>query len=243
MLQGLRRRVQRRAAEDVMLQRKEPFRTLLEGDIPGEEVLVRRMLGDIVGKLDFPREIDLAKVFFFEDTGGDNLQDREFLSVIEPIMMSPERAVILAYDVEPAPRSGRTFGYPVAVVTDTVVPAQEKEYVEFLRRANLIDEQKRPVKWSIILADEDDVRHLQQSLILKRVLELNSKLPLTLEAFQPGLQVLFPSREDMAGRYHLIDGDVAQLFYETASSQYYPAFERIFNRRVDQIEQELGGVR
>jgi hypothetical protein len=44
----------------------------------------------------------------------------------------------------------------------------------------------------------------------------------------------------MAKRYHLIDSEVAQLFYETSSSQYYPAFERVFNRQVREAESILG---
>ena len=243
VLQGIRRRLQLRATEDVMLQRREPFKTILEGDIPGEDVLVRRMLGDIVGKLDFGREIDLDKLFFFESKEDGNLSDRGFTSVLETVREAPQRAVILTYDARAEPLQGRSFGYPVAVVTDTIVPTDDDGYAAFIRQVNVVDEEGQPLKWSIVLANEDHVRHLQQSLILKRVLELNSKLPQTLQAFQPGLQVLFPSREDMVRRYHLIDGEVAQLFYETSASQYYPAFERIFNRRISEIEGELVGGR
>ena len=92
-----------------------------------------------------------------------------------------------------------------------------------------------------MLADEDDIDHLKQVLILKRLLELNDRLPLTLRAFRPGLQILFPTRNDMRKRYHLIDSEVAKLFYQTSSSQYYPAFERVFNRTVQVIEQTLEG--
>ena len=235
--------VQRRASEDVMLQRKEPFQTLLEGNIPGEEVLVRRMLGDIVAKLDVGREIDLEKVFFFEATGDDNLVDRSFTDVLETVLAAPERAVMLTYDAHSEPRQGRPFSYPSAVVTDTIVPTGDQEFAAFLSLVNPVDEEERPLQWTIVLANDGDIQHLQHTLILKRLLELNSKLPLTLQAFQPGLQVLFPSREDMARRYHLIDRAVAQLFYETAPSQYYPAFERIFNQTVGQVEAELGGGR
>ena len=81
---------------------------------------------------------------------------------------------------------------------------------------------------------------MRNVLILKRLMDLNNKLPQTLAAFQPGVQILFPSREDMASRYHLIDSEVAQLFYETSASQYYPAFERVFNNRVRDVERILG---
>ena len=243
ILQDLLARVRRHATEDVMLQRKEPFSTLLAGNIPGESVLVRRMLSDIVAKLDYAKEIDTKKLFFFEKTEADNLVDRDLPSVIERTKSGGGRAVMLTYDAQPKPEAGRPFSYPSASVADTTVPAEEEAFAAFLRAANPVDGEDRPLKWTIVLRGSGDVAHLHRALVLKRLLELNDKLPLTLEAFQPGLQIVFPSREDMAGRYHLIDAEVAQLFYETSSSQYYPAFERIFNRRTREIEQELGGRR
>ena len=54
-----------RAQEDVMLHRKEVVSNLLAGNIPGEEVLIRRMLYEIVGNLEFSREINIDQVFVF----------------------------------------------------------------------------------------------------------------------------------------------------------------------------------
>ncbi len=241
VLQDLTARVRGSATADVLMWRKEPFSTLLAGNIPGESVLVRRMLSDIIRKLDFAREIDTKKLFFFEKTKSDNLLDRDLPSTLDRALKSQDRAVMLTYQAKSRPESGRPFGYPFAVVADTVVPPEEEDFSAFLRDVNPVDEQERPLRWTIVIRNQNDVEHLHRALILKRLLELNDKLPLTLEAFQPGLQIVFPSREDVARRYHLIDGDVAQLFYETSSSQYYPAFERIFNRKTREIEQELGG--
>ena len=243
VLQDLVAQVRRYASEDVMLQRKEPFSTLLAGNIPGESVLVRRMLSDIISKLDYAKEIDTKKLFFFEKMEGGNLVDRDLPSVIERARVGGGRAVMITYDARSSPKPGQAFSYPSATVTDTTVPAEEEAFAGFFKEANPVDGEDRPKQWTIILRDKDDVVQLHRALILKRLLELNDKLPLTLEAFQPGLQIVFPSREDMAGRYHLIDGEVAQLFYETSSSQYYPAFERIFNRKTREIKRELGNRR
>ena len=236
-------RVGRHAERDVMLQRRKPFSTLLAGNIPGESVLVRRMLSDIIRKLGVSKEVDTEKIFFFERTEGGNLVDRDLPSSIDRALSTRDRAVMLTYEEQSQPDPERPFKYPFAVVADTVVPAEEEAYTAFLRAVNPVDEEERPLRWTIVLRDEADVDHLHRALILKRLLELNDKLPLTLQAFQPGLQIVFPSREDMAQRYHLIDKEVAQLFYETSSSQYYPAFERIFNRKTRDIERELGGRR
>ena len=244
-LRDLVSKVTHHAGQDMLLQRREPFRTLLAGDIPGEDVLVRRMLGEIVDKLEYTREIDLDKTFFFVAAegvdGGGDLEDRSLGDILENALKVPERAVTLTFSPHSAPREGRPFVYPVAVVGDTTVPTGERENVSFLRSVNLHDGEGTPLQWTIVLADEDDVAHLKQVLILKRLLELNDRLPLTLRAFRPGLQILFPTRGDISRRYHLIGSEVAKLFYETSSSQYYPAFERVFNRTVHDIEQILEG--
>ena len=199
------------------------------------------MLSDIIRKLDLAKQIDTEKIFFFEKTQGDNLVDRDLPSVLGRTLSAPDRAVMLSYEAQSTPEPGRPFSYPFATVGDTIVPAEEEAFTAFQTEANPVDEEERPLKWTIILRDKEDVAHLQRALVLKRFLELNDKLPLTLQAFQPGLQIVLPSREDLTQRYHLIDREVAQLFYETSESQYYPAFERIFNRKTRKIATELGG--
>ena len=104
--------------------------------------------------------------------------------------------------------------------------------------SNVFDDVGEPLSWSIMLADEDDVERLQRVLILKHVLELNANMPLTLQAFRPGVQILFPTRDDMRTRYHPIDREVAQLFFETQFP--YQISERIFNRTVDTVQGLVG---
>ena len=244
VLGSIVRRIQHHAERDVTLLRQEPFASFLAGDIPGEEVLVRTMLTDIIRNLDFGAEVDLEKVFFFEATEGNNLVDRGFNDVLGTSLQDPEKAILLSYDASAVPQSDDSyFTYPFATISEATLPVDELQRVDFLRSVNPVGEDGLPKRWTIALATEADVNHLCNVLILKRILDLNNKLPLTLEAFQPGLQVLFPSRKDMANRYHLIDSDVAQFFYQTSSSQYYPAFERVFNRKVREVEQILVGGR
>ena len=241
VLRGIVDRIRGHAEGDVTIRRKEPFASFLAGEIPGEDILVRRMLKDIIEKLEFGDEVDMEKVFFFETAADHNLVDRSLGDALGLSLGDPGRAVLLSYDASDEPQTGSYFTYPFASVSDTTVPEDETERVLQLRQLNPVDADGRPLRWTIRLADRDDVTHLGNVLILKRLLDLNNKLPLTLEAFQPGVQILFPSREDMASRYHLIDRDVAQLFYETSSSQYYPAFERVFNRKVSEVHSILGG--
>ncbi len=104
---------------------------------------------------------------------------------------------------------------------------------------NVYDDNAVSKQWSIVLTDESDIERLRQVLILKRVLKLNQNMAQTMQGFRPGVQILFPTREDMRNRYHPIDREVAKLFYE--SKFPYLVSERIFNRAVHQVEQSLGG--
>ena len=244
VLESIVDRISQHGQQDVTMLRQEPFASFLAGRIPGEEVLVRTMLTDIIRNLDYGAEVDLGKVFFFEATDGNNLVDRGFNDALGATLQDAGQALLLGYDAAVEARDdGSYFTYPFATISEESIPVDEQDRVDFLRAANPVGDDGLPRKWTISLATEADVNHLRDVLILKSILDLNNKLPLTLEAFQPGLQILFPSREDMANRYHLIDSDVAQYFYETSSSQYYPAFERVFNRKVHEVEKRLRGVR
>ena len=51
IFQDIKREVEERADKDVTLRNKEPYRSLLENKIPGESIIVKRMLLDIITKL------------------------------------------------------------------------------------------------------------------------------------------------------------------------------------------------
>ena len=69
---------------------------------------------------------------------------------------------------------------------------------------------------------------LKGVLVLKRILSLNSSMPVTIEEFRVGRQIIFPTEQELKDKYHVIDYDAARFFYEVIN--YYPEFERAFNR-------------
>lgn len=241
VLQKLVRTVQVQTQENVMLKRKQPFESLLAGRIPGEEVLVRRMLYEIVGKLNFHQEVNLNQVFFFtppkDGRRGKSFSDDLTLQDLLPkALAAPENAVVFKYQAQPQPKEGQAFSLPLASVEEVLLKGSGKD--DLLWDLNIYDEQANPEQWAVVLADEEDVERLRRVLILKRVLSLNKNLEHTLQAFRPGVQILFPTREDMRSRYHLIDREVAQLFYETKYP--YQVAQRRLNETVRQVQDVLG---
>ena len=238
---GLLEQIKQSAREDVMLQRKKPIQHLLGGGIPGEEVLVRRMLYEIIGNLGFSREIDLEKVFLFTPPDGSHRSqlyndDLVLSEALEPVMKEAERALVLTYEAQPIPKPGHAFSLPLALVRDTTLAVEDQKNLVW--DLNTYDADQQPQQWALVLANQDDVERLRRVLILKYVLNLNKNMSQTLKAFRPGVQILFPTREDMRSRYHPIDRDVARMFYETQFP--YQISERNFNRAVRQAEDILG---
>ena len=240
VLEDLVRTVQVQTRENVMLKRQSPFEELLSGRIPGEEVLVRRMLYEIVGKLNFHQEVNLDQVFFFtppEDSrrGQSFSDDLTLQDLLPKALAAPENAVVFAYEARPQPQEGQAFSLPLATVEETVLTGDKDELLWDL---NTYGARAQAEQWAVVLSDEEDVERLRKVLILKRVLSLNKNLEHTLQAFRPGVQILFPTREDMRNRYHLIDREVAQLFYETKYP--YQVAQRQLNEAVHRVQEVLG---
>ena len=66
-------------------------------------------------------------------------------------------------------------------------------------------------------------------------------MPVTIEEFRVGRQIIFPTEQELKDKYHVIDYDTARFFYEIIN--YYPEFEKAFNRDTASIILELRGVK
>ena len=120
-------------------------------------------------------------------------------------------------------------------------------YIGNLMRANRRLPDGSPNRWTILLADirprgvrgATALEVLQGVMVLKRVLALNKTLPLTIKEFRVGRQIIFPTEEDLRKRFHIIDRDAAQFFYEII--QYYPEFEKAFSLETRRVFGLLNG--
>ena len=62
-------------------------------------------------------------------------------------------------------------------------------------------------------------------------------MSLTLKEFHVGRDIIFPSKQDLSQGFHIIDRNVARLFYEVIN--YYSAFEQEFNRQIQHMLETL----
>lgn len=244
IFQDLLQRIKLRTKEEPGVGNAEPFASLLQGAVPGEEILVRRMLWEIVRKTHFEKHVDPSRIIFFEDTPGAPDSTGFRLSYLAAKLVgrdSDRNALVLSFKARPEGTPEHPFVQPKAqAVYEHVNP---NGFDEFMMRWNSRSDSGDDGAWTIVIPDTPPpgvpppLELLKGVLVLKRVLALNSTLPLTVREFHVGRQIIFPTEEDIHRRFHVIDRDVARFFYETIF--YYPAFEREFNRQTRMITEEL----
>ncbi len=245
-VQKIAARVQRVVKASPSLGTQEPYKSLLKGGVPGEEILVRRMLWEIILKTKFVDNIDTDRIIFFEE--ASDLSDA---LAYKPEQLKQRLAQLSAttntLDLEFDARQVVTSDHPFAQSRARVVSSQvaPTDWYSYLQSKNARATDGLPNHWTIPLADfavgsHQPIDVLRGALVLKRILSLNRSLPLTLRDFKAGRLVLFPSESDLRQSYWVIDRDVAQYFYEALL--YYPAFEAEFKARQVVIEKKLDAL-
>ena len=64
---------------------------------------------------------------------------------------------------------------------------------------------------------------IRDVMVVRRILDLNPNLELSLSEFYAGRRIVFPTKEELRESDHVIDQEVARLFYEV--NFYYKAYQ------------------
>ena len=230
--QNIVQEVYKRADKDKTLAQKEPYQSILEGKIPGESVLVKKMLLDIIGKMNYVDFVDPESIIYF----ASSLQDPagfEVEMLSKAVKNIPaNRAMKLTYSVTGKATIDKPFVQPTATVNYISL---KESYKNELIKFNKIGTSPTEDEFTILLSAEFPKyeRRLYEVLILKKLLNMNPDLDLTLQYFKPGIEILFPSRDVLETTNFVVDRDAARLFYEV--NLYYAAFGQEFNRGTAEI--------
>ncbi len=230
--QNIVQEVYKRADKDKTLAQKEPYQSILEGRIPGESVLVKKMLLDIIGKMNYVDFVDPESIIYF----ASSLQDPagfEVEMLSKAVKNIPaNRAMKLTYSVTGKATIDKPFVQPTATVNYiSLKDSYKNELIKF----NKIGASPVEDEFTILLSPDVPKyeRRLYEVLILKKLLNMNPDLDLTLQYFKPGIEILFPSRDVLETTNFVVDRDAARLFYEV--NLYYAAFGQEFNRGTAEI--------
>ncbi len=234
-LLSLRAAIGERVRLEGELAAREPFAGLLAGRIPGEEILVRRMLWEVIGELGADRLVKPDHIIFFQPRSAGGFEVAYLRDQLAGRETRPGEVLELSFALR---SDGSAYAEP------SWRPLPPEGYSELLRRGNPVPAPpSRPELATLVLGERPgstptlDV--LRRVLVLERVLELNSSLPMELDALHAGLQIVFPSEENLTRALHLVDARTARLFYEV--EEYYSAFERRFNAGIAEAFELLEG--
>ncbi len=223
----------------------EQYLGLLEGRVPGEDVFVKRMLLEIIRNLGYAQYVDEDSLIYFKRSGTSFLNVESLASSLQPLDRSCT-TLEMRFKSEAGATSGLPLDFPTAAISDPypILDGDSPDaYMKRLRACNCLDADGGSWDHLAILLNncfewggssrQGSRDLLRNVVVLKRVLDLNPSLPLTLEAFHTGREVVFPTQEDLRNRRHLVDRETAQLFFETLDSYY--AFEQTILRALGTV--------
>ena len=213
---------------------EEPIFGYLEDKVPGEEVIVRRMIWEIVHKSKYHDYISSDHILIFESNEeaeyGNKFKTLFLHNLMNGLNEKDRNSLILDYADHKTKTTG-PFEHPRALVKHVGLK-DPSDYVKQISLLNASDPDRNTILLSGSVSPPGvrgatALEVLKGVLVLKRILALNSSMPVTIKEFRVGRQIIFPTEQELRDKYHVVDYDAARFFYEIIN--YYPEFERAFN--------------
>ena len=209
------------------------FNSIVSGSIPGEEVLIRRMLYNLVERVEYYKYIDPSKVIYFnsDSDGSGNVYVKGFKSTYEKFLNSKsKKALVFTFENNDEIVDEDHLRRPVASVSE--VNLDERHYKMHLKDIN-----DNINGNAVMLHKTKHERRLYEILVLRRVLEMNPNIVHNISQFNAGLEIVFPSPEVLKIDTHVLDNQIAKYFYEV--NDYNNAFDKEFLKGISQLNEEI----
>ncbi len=230
---------------DFRLKEREPFASFAAGSVPGENVLVTRMIYDVVKRLGKDDQIDLGRTIFLESQKiggfdvvfleralarlGDGSDWHSFFGG------GRGRALAITFTAEDrTATAGGLSREPVPQLSIVDCPDREA-WSDLLWKLNQPDPDGRE-RHTILIHQQRDLDRLRVALLLKRIIDANGgEGQLRLDFFSTGKMLLMPDLEER--QIHLVNDDVARIFFH--SEHYYAAAIRLIETRLNELDRAL----
>ncbi|HNS23065.1 MAG TPA: hypothetical protein PKH24_21380 [Sedimentisphaerales bacterium] len=235
------RRLARQAVEkNFRLGMREPFRSFVRDDVPGEPILVSRMIYEVIKRLDVGSRVDTPRIIYFkgQQVGGYEVKFLDALlteKTKKGLVDFGDQALAITFCYDRASlEEGHLGSEPIPEVR--MVPCADREaWSKTLWELNqpTADGERRH---TILIQDESDITRLRRALVLKRVAVLNGGIEeMRLKNFSVGKVLLMP--ELKRGQIHVIDADTAMFFFHT--EHYYAAALAEIEEQLKELDKEL----
>ena len=198
----------------------EPFRTFVRDSVPGESILVTRMIYEVIKRLSLVDRVLASRLIYLQNQQAGGGYDVQFL---EPFLGQSkkgkfknlgDKALAIIFTNDPAGMDNESI--PVMSLVDC--PDREAW-------GKLLWELNQPTpdgkeRYTVLIQDESDVIRLRRAQALKKIIVLNGGTDqMRLRNFSVGKILLMPElRKDQT---HLVDAESARFFFHT--EHYYAA--------------------
>jgi len=208
---------------------------MLEGHLPGEEVMIRKMLWEIVRSLDYHKYVDNQKIFYFtkegEFTSVKRFHDvyKDFLKNHQNYPQKSSKILKLAFKDDFSETNRKLVKRPTA---NTEIIDYPKNYKKTLLELNS-DENTS----TILIGSTFYEKYLYETLVVEKIVELNPRILDNISTYKAGLEIIFPSPEMIENESFILDNNVAKHLYENIN--YNKAFDTRFIDGIEQIQERI----
>ncbi len=237
---------------DARLASVKPFSEFVHGRIPGEDILVHRMIYELIKRLDVKgSDHDLSaliqddRIIYLqsEQFGGYNVQfmDRTMGKLGGGadshafFAHHPDKAMVFTFHYD------RESENPMHLGTEPIPEIAQYDCPDRKTWGKLLWELNQPAadgrkQFSIVLNDESDLVRLRRAIMLKKVIAANGGADqVTLTNFSVGKVLMMP--EAKPGQANILDADVARLFFHT--EHYYSAAIQTIEQSIAELDAQL----
>lgn len=222
-----------------------PFSEFAGGTIPGEEILVHRMIYELIKRTDIDTRVNPRRVIYFEEKDYEGYNVRFLDSMLSKLgdgrspesffELNPGKAVAITYTLKRESMAQQDLASePIPEVALVDCPNRDtwQQLLWDMNQPNAdgID------RFTILIQDPDDIERLQRAIMLKKIILLNGgENELTLQNFTIGKILHTPELgEDSVT---VIDAEVAKYFFHT--ELYYAAIIKRIESTIKQFDEVI----
>ena len=212
------------------------FNFILSGHLPGEEILIRKMLWEVVRSVDFHQHVDNKKIFYFVKQ-GEFIDVKSFFNEYESFLKNNKDGskafkLLFKQDFNSA-NEEKYIKRPTAIGEIVENP---KDYKSTL---SLLNESKG--ESTILLDGSRYEKYLYQTLVVEKIVEMNPGILDNIADYNAGLQIVFPSAEIIQKESFILDEKVARHLYENIN--YNKAFDLKFIEGISKINDRINSYK
>jgi general secretion pathway protein D len=222
-----------------------PFSEFAQTEIPGEELLIQRMIYEVIKRTESDARVNPDRMIYFEAEETEGYRVRFLADVLgrlgtgEGIESFFERntgkalAITFRFDPEAADMR-RIASEPIPEIA--LIDSPDRATWSRLMWEMNQPEADGTRRYTILLQDGRDIVRLQRAMMMKQIIELNTDGDaLSLENFRIGKILHIPSMD--TDKVTVIDSDVARYFF--VSELYYAALIQRIEETINRLDSFL----